>query len=358
MNFEIIYKMAKYLLCGASMFLVLKYVVNEDMPIMDISLITMIAILIFAIVDNGFSLVQNKPSQNQNIPNNSQCKTFCEMKEHMENVSGTENQPSGTTTQQNNGMGQMPNQSQTSGKSNVMGIAPASNGMGQMSNKQTSGKSNGMNTAQVPSNDMNQIPKNISEINVNSEEQTNDMLIQELNKEETIGMPEDISTEEPKVKDKRSDYRKFQDRFAEIIDDRTSRNKEFVIESDKMARNDDASYTMHYKRRSPQIRSKGSRPVDDVVKDEVQYNITSYHTVPPNVNEGSFEYGYSFLPPVNWYPTPPHPPVCVAEKRCPVCPVYTTGTNLDLKEWDSARRISAPDEINVDAIEEKLNSGR
>lgn len=117
-------------------------------------------------------------------------------------------------------------------------------------------------------------------------------------------------------------------------------------------------YSFEFKRRSDDIISNGSRAKDDVMKDETKYNTVTYHTVPQIYNEGSFEYGYSLLPPEKWYPTPPFPPVCVAEKQCPVCPVYTTGTNVDLKEWDSSRRITPPDEINVRYIEDKLNSGR
>jgi hypothetical protein len=48
----------------------------------------------------------------------------------------------------------------------------------------------------------------------------------------------------------------------------------------------------------------------------------------------------------------------VTEKVCPVCPVYTSGTEVNLKEWNQTRRITPPDNINVNVIKEKLNSGR
>jgi hypothetical protein len=83
-----------------------------------------------------------------------------------------------------------------------------------------------------------------------------------------------------------------------------------------------------------------------------------YNNVPMSDDSGSFESGYSFLPPEKWYPVSPHPPVCVTEKKCPVCPVSTGGTYVDLKEWDQSRKISSPDQINVQRVEEKLNSGR
>lgn len=159
-------------------------------------------------------------------------------------------------------------------------------------------------------------------------------------------------------KDLSTDYDKFQKRFSEIVEDRTEKNPQYKTDSEWISRNADASYTMYYKRRSPDIEAIGSRAEDGMIKDDTKYNVISYNTVPPNVNQGSFEYGYSFMPPSNWYPTPPFPPVCVAEKKANVCPTYTSGTNIELKEWDSARRITPPDEINVKYVEEVLNSGR
>ena len=75
-------------------------------------------------------------------------------------------------------------------------------------------------------------------------------------------------------------------------------------------------------------------------------------------NTGDFEYGYSFLPPSQWYPQPINPPICVTNQRSVVLPIYTTGTPIDVKEWHESRRITPPDNINVNYINEKLNSGR
>jgi len=98
---------------------------------------------------------------------------------------------------------------------------------------------------------------------------------------------------------------------------------------------------------------------DPNIDDNGRMNYTDYNNMPLfEINDGSFEYGYSFLPPTAWYPTPPHPPVCVTERQAPVCPVYTQGTNIELKEWDSARRITPPMGINTDMVENVLNSGR
>lgn len=103
--------------------------------------------------------------------------------------------------------------------------------------------------------------------------------------------------------------------------------------------------------------SAGTRQNDGVMENEMQYSYIDFNTM-PFTNTGTFESGYSFLPPEKWYPTPQNPPVCVTEKQCPVCPVYTEGTNIDLKDWNDSRRVSPPDTINTKYIEEKLNSGR
>ena len=102
----------------------------------------------------------------------------------------------------------------------------------------------------------------------------------------------------------------------------------------------------------------GSRAQDGVLKNEMMF--TDYNTlqVPQNYPYSEDDYGWNFLPPKDWYPTPPNPPICVSEKQCPVCPVYTNGTNLDLKMWDESRRITPPDRINTDYVKMKLNSGR
>ena len=53
-----------------------------------------------------------------------------------------------------------------------------------------------------------------------------------------------------------------------------------------------------------------------------------------------YDYGYSFMPPKDWFPIPPNPPVCMSEKKCPVCPIYTGGTSIDLKEWNKSLKVA------------------
>jgi hypothetical protein len=48
---------------------------------------------------------------------------------------------------------------------------------------------------------------------------------------------------------------------------------------------------------------------------------------------------------------------CKQETKCPVCPSLTAGYPVALKEYDVARKILQPDNINVDYINEKLLTG-
>jgi hypothetical protein len=354
MDSEIMYKMVKYLACGAMMFFILKYVVNDKMPLFDIALISVITILVFAVVENGYSLVRGKNNKlnqsEQNEKTGKMCESFCAMKEHMGNTISEIPPPMVTSSN-------IQSKTTYNSTANMAMVSPnitenpVPNKMSEtdvMNSIINSMKND--NISQDSSEETNMPQKNIiTEDRVYSEENT-----------EYDKIPQEMEEQKVKVSDETlSDYQRFQKRFSEIVDERQNRDDDYITKTGKIDRNNDGSYTVNYQRRSPDIVASGSRAKNGVTKEtDMKYNITSFHTVPPNLNKGSFEYGYSFLPPANWYPTPPYPPVCVTEKQCPVCPVYTTGTNVELKEWDSSRRITAPDEINVKYIEEKLNSGR
>lgn len=88
-----------------------------------------------------------------------------------------------------------------------------------------------------------------------------------------------------------------------------------------------------------------------------KYQDYNHIPVPKDYTSSYEDYGYSFLPPEKWYPQPPNPPICVTDKVCPVCPVFTTGTNIELKQWDNSQEILQPDHINVKYIQDKLNKG-
>jgi hypothetical protein len=61
-----------------------------------------------------------------------------------------------------------------------------------------------------------------------------------------------------------------------------------------------------------------------------------------------WDHDYILLNTDKWAPALNPPPVCKAEKTCPVCPSLTTGYPLMLRDFDSTRRITAP--INADIV--------
>jgi hypothetical protein len=81
--------------------------------------------------------------------------------------------------------------------------------------------------------------------------------------------------------------------------------------------------------------------------------------LPPSFTETpekSFEYGYSFIPPKDWYPTAPYPPVCSSDKTCLVQPVFIDDSTMNLKEWITNQRVTPPDNINTEYIKNVLNN--
>jgi hypothetical protein len=128
------------------------------------------------------------------------------------------------------------------------------------------------------------------------------------------------------------------------------------VQNELVSVSNDGGYYIKFNEK-PQVESIGSREKDDVMSDEIKYY--DLNSLPiEGINSGSFEYGYSFLPPDRWFPVPAHPPICVCEKRCPVMPIPTAGLPVDLKDWNQTRRITQPDTINTSYVKEKLNSGR
>jgi hypothetical protein len=101
-----------------------------------------------------------------------------------------------------------------------------------------------------------------------------------------------------------------------------------------------------------------SRMEDGVMVDELKFTDYNHLPLASGYKNKDYEYGYSFLPPKDWYPQPPRPPVCVTEKRCPVCPSMSSNGVADMKEWDASRRITPPDLIDTEYVSQKLNAGR
>lgn len=68
-------------------------------------------------------------------------------------------------------------------------------------------------------------------------------------------------------------------------------------------------------------------------------------------------YGEVFVDPEAWHPPCLRPGICTTSNGCPVSPVFTNGTYIDLLEWDDSRRITPPDALNSEYINNVLNSG-
>jgi hypothetical protein len=71
----------------------------------------------------------------------------------------------------------------------------------------------------------------------------------------------------------------------------------------------------------------------------------------------SWKNDYVLLNTDKWRPAINPIPHCKVEKECPVCPIYTSGTQVDMKEWNDSVKILPPDNINTKFIK-KLNAGR
>ena len=101
-----------------------------------------------------------------------------------------------------------------------------------------------------------------------------------------------------------------------------------------------------------------NRRIEGELDNELPYTDYNHLPVAAGYKSTDYEFGYSYIPPELWFPTPPRPPICVTEKRCPIMPVLANGTPADVKEFHASRRILPPDRINTDYIDDKLNSGR
>lgn len=105
-------------------------------------------------------------------------------------------------------------------------------------------------------------------------------------------------------------------------------------------------------------RSVGAPSANQALTNELKYG--DYNYVGP-INKGMINKEYTFVSPTNWYPIPPHPPVCVTNKSCTTCPVqmsngkdYMNWASWD--EFDQARRFTGDMGINIDYVKNVLNN--
>ena len=105
-------------------------------------------------------------------------------------------------------------------------------------------------------------------------------------------------------------------------------------------------------------RSVGAPPADEALTNELKYG--DYNYVGP-INKGMINKEYTFVSPTNWYPIPPHPPVCVTNKSCTTCPIQISNGKdyMNFASWDEfdkARRFTGDMGINIDYVKNVLNN--
>jgi len=98
--------------------------------------------------------------------------------------------------------------------------------------------------------------------------------------------------------------------------------------------------------------------IEGDLDNEIPYGDYNMLPVAEGYKSHDYEYGYSFIPPEMWAPQWARPPICTISKRENVCPMFAQGAPADVKEFFSSSRITGPDQMNVDYVKDKLNSGR
>jgi len=89
-------------------------------------------------------------------------------------------------------------------------------------------------------------------------------------------------------------------------------------------------------------------------KDDMVYTTTHpFNTVPL----GTQLYGYTYLPPENWFRAYERPPVCISKKSCPVCPVADPST-AGLLEFDSNNNTMGAMGIDYRYTKKVLNKNK
>lgn len=112
-----------------------------------------------------------------------------------------------------------------------------------------------------------------------------------------------------------------------------------------------------YYNRIKSYSSKAPTP-SQALNSELRYG--DYNYISP-LNSGMTNSDYTFVSPNNWYPIPPHPPVCVTNKECTTYPVMISDGHdymqwATLEDFDKARRFTGNMGINIDYVKNVLNN--
>jgi hypothetical protein len=274
MNSDLMYKLLRYLIQGAIIYLLFKYVPKDAMSDKEIILITSTVILAYAVIENIYMIYSEENSQ---LLSPAQCNAQCSIKENMASVSSS---------------------------------APVSNIV---------------------------LPK------VVEEQKQVDQLTQQA---DVLQQQRDLDSKSYVYAESNAESNAVQ-----------SSNAQIKVQG--IVRNVDGSFTITPVA-NQQAQKNGSREIQGVMsaQDELAFNYIDFNSLPVSPTD-IWDSRTSMMPPAQWAPTPPHPPVCVNNgPQCPVCPTFTNGTYVELGEWDNSRRLTPPDNINTNFIVNKLNSGR
>lgn len=112
-----------------------------------------------------------------------------------------------------------------------------------------------------------------------------------------------------------------------------------------------------YYNRIQSYSSKAPTP-QEALNSELRYG--DYNYISP-LNSGMTNSDYTFVSPNNWYPVPPHPPVCVTNKQCTTSPIMISDGQdwmnwATLEDFDKARRFTGNMGINIDYVKNVLNN--
>jgi hypothetical protein len=99
---------------------------------------------------------------------------------------------------------------------------------------------------------------------------------------------------------------------------------------------------------------------DSFVINEYDYSDFDHNFLPiaRGYVSSAADYGYSYLPPERWYPTPPRNMICVTTKREPILAPLSSGEVAYLKDFNVANKITGPLGLSTEYVNDVLNSNR
>lgn len=342
MNSNVLYKVAKYIIYAIVLFGLFRYVPEQPISIRDIGTIIIIVLLINLILEY---LCDNYLHTKSIAKESKKQRCYCENVENMDSGTGTgavasvpTPAPTGSPTPGASSSGQAANQG---GGTSTTGPLPNS-----AANNQATGAAN--------ASTMRGTHKNMS--STRKGQSGRPMPPPEPSEDPDTQQPTQPATPPKTGPSYRTPESEYAYEYAIEPEDAEELDTEDMPPVDVLPNSTRAKWLKFEKERRkqrPEVQS-------NIVQDEMKYSIYRVADKPLGDNDAykDYEYGYSFMPPSNWYPPPERPPVCVTENRCPVCPSLTTGSPVNMKEFDASRRITPPDTISDAYREEKLNSGR